>query len=632
MIKSSLVQLDSWLDNRTGYKHYLNEALYENVPGGSRWRYVWGSTLVFTFSVQVITGLVLWMYYSPSAQTAWESVYYIQHEVDGGYWLRGIHHWTASAMVVLMVLHLWQVLIDGAYKAPREVNFWLGLILMQIVLGLALSGYLLPWDQKGYWATQVATKIMGITPLVGDQMQKLVVGGDEYGHHTLTRFFAAHAGIFPGLLVVFLSLHLYVFRRHGLHAEDAKTENDEPFWPGQVLKDAVACLATLAVILIIVALKGAEFTAPADPANEYSAARPEWYFLYLFEFLKYFPGEQEVIGAIVIPGAVMGFLFLMPLIGGKSLGHRLNIAVLVGISLGAGFLTFRAWQKDSADLTYNNAVWEAHQYSMIAQNAAAHGIPPEGAARMMREHPKSKAFRQLTQSCLGCHAYTDRNGHGNQPETRTAPDLYGFGTQAWARGLLDAKQVDTDRYFGGTAMKEGDMVSFVKDDLAALLEDGTLTLESLDQIAAALAAEAQPSDEANEAVTAGRKLINDHCIDCHKFRDEGDLGAAPDLTGWGSREWIIGMVSDPNAERFYEVAEEQKMPAYHADSSEPLMSPELIGLIADYLHGQWPEEPFAYRERLEQERIAQQAAKKSPAEKSNAKADEPAKTSQEPVK
>ena len=126
-------------------------------PGGSRWRYVWGSTLVFTFFVQVVTGLFLWMAYSPSAHTAWESVFHIQYQMQGGWLLRGLHHFTAQAMVVLLVLHLMQVVIDGAYRAPREVNFWLGLILMQIVLGLSLTGYLLPWDQKGYWATRVAT-------------------------------------------------------------------------------------------------------------------------------------------------------------------------------------------------------------------------------------------------------------------------------------------------------------------------------------------------------------------------------------------------------------------------------------------------------------------------------------------
>ena len=186
-----------WADQRTGYKKLVHETLYENVPGGARWRYVWGSTLAFCFSIQVITGLALWVAYSASSQTAWESVYYIQHEMWGGWFLRGLHHYTAHAMTVLLVFHLMQVVIDGAYKAPREINFWSGVVLLLLVLALSLTGYLLPWDQKGFWATKVATSIAAITPFIGPELQKLVVGGSDYGHHTLTRFFALHAGIIP---------------------------------------------------------------------------------------------------------------------------------------------------------------------------------------------------------------------------------------------------------------------------------------------------------------------------------------------------------------------------------------------------------------------------------------------------
>src|SRR4051812_19426631 len=117
--------LINWLDDRTGIRDVMHEALYERVPGGARWRYVWGSTLVFTFAIQMITGFFLWMAYSPSTQTAWESVYYIQHVMQFGWLVRGLHHFTAQAMIVLMALHLMQVIIDGAYKAPREMNYWL---------------------------------------------------------------------------------------------------------------------------------------------------------------------------------------------------------------------------------------------------------------------------------------------------------------------------------------------------------------------------------------------------------------------------------------------------------------------------------------------------------------------------
>src|SRR3954463_13768472 len=230
----------------------MHEALYERIPGGARWRYVWGSTLVFAFFVQVVTGIFLWMMYSPSAQTAWESVYYIQTQTQGGWLLRGVHHFMSQAMVVLLAIHLLQVIVDGAYRAPREVNFWLGLVLMTIVLGLSLTGYLLPWDQKGYWATRVATNLLSIVPVVGKSLQQLVVGGPDYGHHTLTRFFALHAGVLPALLVVLVIAHIYLFRRHGLTAREPKRRPDCAFWPDQALKDAVACLAVLAAVLFLI--------------------------------------------------------------------------------------------------------------------------------------------------------------------------------------------------------------------------------------------------------------------------------------------------------------------------------------------------------------------------------------------
>src|SRR6185437_13974264 len=355
--------LANWLDDRTGYRDLIHATLYEHIPGGAKYRYVWGSTLVFAFTVQLITGVFLWMCYSPSGQTAWESVYYIQHEMQGGWLLRGIHHFMAQAMIVLLALHLMQVVIDGAYRAPREVNFWLGLILMQIVLGLSLTGYLLPWDQKGYWATRVATNLMGLVPVIGGDLQQLVVGGSDYGHYTLTRFFALHAGLLPALLIGFLVLHVAIFRRHGIHATNPTRRADTTFWPDQVLKDAVACLAVLAVVLFFI-LKpaifghepepgerlgdylGADLGAPADPSNQYAAARPEWYFLFLFQSLKYFEGDKEIIGALVIPGVVMAILFLMPIIGRWRVGHWLNILVVCSLLVLIELLTAEAWYDD----------------------------------------------------------------------------------------------------------------------------------------------------------------------------------------------------------------------------------------------------------------------------------------------
>ena len=663
--KGLLGQLADFFDDRTGYRAVMHEALYERVPGGARWRYVWGSTLVFAFMTQVITGLFLWASYSASAQTAWESVYYIQHEMTGGWLLRGIHHFMAQAMVVLLALHLLQVVIDGAYRAPREVNFWLGLVLMMLVLGMALTGYLLPWDQKGYWATIVATNLAGIVPGIGPSLQQLVIGGTEYGHHTLTRFFALHAGFLPGALIVMLVVHLALFRKHGLHAKQPITRPDAMFWPDQVLKDAVAMLAVMAVVLgviLVPALKamlagepidaghlGAELGAPADPSLPYAAARPEWYFLFLFQFLKVFEGwgaTGEFLGAIVVPGLIMGVMFLMPIIGRWNLGHRFNVAFTLGVVAGAGLLTALALNEDYYALWVDKAslaeaqklfdetegdeakltaalgndpakiaaakkqfhTLEKVRHSQAFLDAARQAkvdaaraielagrpekIPPAGMLELVRSDPKSQGPLLFAQHCASCHAHVDPQAEGAAAvfAKASAANLFAFGSAAWSRGLLDAARVASPEYFGNTAHKDGDMVTYVTDEMT---DADSWKPDQIAAVIAALAAEAgRPDPQATAAVVdAGRKLIadSDRCGGCHKYHDNDmDLGTAPDLTGWGSREWLVGIINDPTHERFYGDTND-RMPSFGKadEGAAPMLTSQQVEILADWLREQW---------------------------------------------
>ncbi|MCX7413165.1 MAG: cytochrome bc complex cytochrome b subunit [Planctomycetia bacterium] len=660
-----LGQLADFFDDRTGYRALVHEALYERVPGGARWRYVWGSTLVFAFLTQVITGLVLWSSYSASAQTAWESVYYIQHEMTGGWLLRGIHHVMAQAMVVLLALHLMQVVIDGAYRAPREVNFWLGLVLMMLVLGMALTGYLLPWDQKGYWATRVATNLAGLVPLVGPSLQQLVVGGPDYGHHTLTRFFALHAGFLPATLVIMLVVHLSLFRKHGLHAKQPITKPDAMFWPDQVLKDAVAMLAVMAVVLGVILMPalramldgrpivpgelGAELGAPADPSQPYAAARPEWYFLFLFQFLKVFEGwgaTGEFFGAIVVPGLTMAVMFLMPILGRWNLGHRFNVAFTLAILGGAGLLTALALNEDYcarwidpatfadvrelhektegdpakiaaalgndpgkiADFKKRHRKWDAYRHSQAFLDAAVQAkvdaersielagrpekIPPAGALELVRNDALSQGPKLFAQHCASCHAHVDPAAAGASAllAKASAANLFEFGKAAWMRGLLDPKQVAGPAYFGNTAHKEGDMVNFVTNDLT---DRDTWKPADIEAVIAAMAAEAGFADTQAppDLIEKGRTLIADgeRCGGCHKFGDNDmELGSAPDITGWGSKEWLVGILTDPTHERFYGDSND-RMPSFGKadEGAMPLLTSQQIGLIADWLRGEW---------------------------------------------
>ena len=304
--------------SRTGWRDLKQHILLEPVKGGSRWAAAFGSLLLFVFILQVVTGVLLTMNYAPSTTTAWQSVRFIQDEVPHGRFIRAMHHWGSSAMVILLLAHLLQVFIWGAYKRPRELTWMTGVLLLGATLGLAFTGYLLPWDEKAYWASKVGLSIAGTVPLIGESMRQVLQGGSSMGNLTLTRFFALHGFILPGAIIALLSVHLYLFRLHGVTTPWWENEADllreqEPFWPGQVWKDAVVAF----VFLFALAFWCRHFPAPlediANPAKPYEA-RPEWYFMFLFQILKYFHGPYEVVGTFVLPAVFFGILFFWPLI------------------------------------------------------------------------------------------------------------------------------------------------------------------------------------------------------------------------------------------------------------------------------------------------------------------------------
>lgn len=592
-------KLIDWIDNRTGIKKLINEGLYENVPGGARWRYVWGSTLTFTFFVQVITGLILWMAYSPSASSAWESVYYIQHEMWGGWLLRGIHHYTAQFMMLLLVFHLMQVVIDGAYKAPREFNFWSGIFLFMLVMGLSLTGYLLPWDQKGFWATKVATNIAAVTPFIGPEIQKLFIGGADYGHHTLTRFFALHAGILPGIIIGLIVGHIYLFRRHGVKAKKPYRKPDAPFWPDQVLCDVVACMAVLAaVVFLTVYTHGAELSAPANPAEEYSAARPEWYFMFLFELLKYFPASKdflglnyEVWGAMIIPGFFVALVIAMPFIGNWKLGHRFNLSLLA-VMIGFFFvLTWMGFSADGKNAEFARAKAQAEEQAhRVAELARMQGIPAT-ALRLLENDPLTQGPKLFAQHCASCHRYDGHDGLGRDvSDPSSAPDLAGFGSREWLTGFFEPQKILTAHYYGGTRFAErSKMVRFVERDVAEYDEEMKANLE---KVIIALSAESGLPSQADAdladatTIAEGKELIDSEdmrCTECHTFYFEDEDMASPDLTGYASREWIVGFISNPEHDRFYG-SRNDRMPAFGDDGT---LSADQIGLLADWIRGDW---------------------------------------------
>jgi quinol-cytochrome oxidoreductase complex cytochrome b subunit/cytochrome c len=301
---------------RTGWRQLKQLLFLEPLPGGARWTAAFGSLLLFAFVLQVLTGVLLALNYSPSTETAYPSVQYIQDEVPFGALVRALHHWGSSAMVVLLLVHLVQVFVWGAYKRPRELTWMVGVLLLVLTLGLAFTGYLLPWDQKAYWATRVGLGIASTTPGIGGDLRTLLQGGPEMGDQTLTRFFGLHGFVLPGLMVLLIVVHVYLFRVHGVtpswwQSAEQLRAREEPFWPQQAFMDAVFALVFLVGLGLWAYLRPAPLGEPADPSRLYEA-RPEWYFMFLFQLLRYFEGPDEVVGTFVLPTLLFLVLFFWP--------------------------------------------------------------------------------------------------------------------------------------------------------------------------------------------------------------------------------------------------------------------------------------------------------------------------------
>lgn len=573
-------RLGDWLDARTGHRHILHELLDEPVVGGARWAYVYGSALTLAFVVQAVTGLLLMTTYAPSAQTAWASVHYISYSLSGGWIIRGLHHFGAQAMVVVAVLHLGQVALFGAYKKPRELNWWFGLLLLGITLGFSLTGYLLPWDQKGYWATRVATNIAGTAPVVGAFLQALLQGGHSYGSLTLTRFYSAHVGLFPAALVLLLVAHIALFRKHGVTpAARADLTKVEAFYPKQVLYDLVAGLAVLAVLFALTVREhGAELDAPADPASDYPA-RPEWYFLFLFELLKYFPGPLEVVGAFVLPGLAAAYLFGLPFLDRApttALGPRARYVAPIFLGLAAaGALTYLSSSSDARDPGFLASRKRADARAAIAVNLAKAGIPPEGPLQMLRDDPQIRGEDLFAKHCAGCHVLGDLGSK----DKATAPTLDGWGTPAWVLAMIH--DPDDRSRFGNTPYK-GQMPSVDTPPKGRKPDDPPFTPMSrldMEAVAAFLASQepAVPPSGDEAARKRGEGIVGDRCTACHMYKGDGDLASselAPELAGYASIAWVKAQVTNPATPATYrtkavdDATSKGHMPHFDAELTE----------------------------------------------------------------
>ena len=310
-----------WVESRLHLGPFIAALLHVRIPADAKTFYLGGITL-FLFGIQVVTGTLLALYYSPTPEAAYESVLSITSDVQFGWLIRSMHHWAANLMLVSLVLHLLRIFAQATYKYPREITWIVGGGLLLLTIGFGFTGYLLPWDQRAYWATVVGTEIAGDVPLIGSSLLLLLRGGAEVGEATLARFFGIHVLVLPLLLGGLVALHLLFVHQQGVanpkRAEPRPgrvtapqpPEKLKPFFPDYILDEVIAWYAVLAGLVVLASLFPAGLEPKADPLVTPEHIKPEWYFLAVYQLLKLVP---ETVG-VVAPVVLIAIIVLLPLL------------------------------------------------------------------------------------------------------------------------------------------------------------------------------------------------------------------------------------------------------------------------------------------------------------------------------
>ena len=313
-----MAKANGWWESRLGLKSALRESLDEEIPGGAKFTYALGSATILTFFTLAVTGIWELFYYVPSVSGAYDSVNYIRYTVPYGWLIHGLHFWAASAMVVLVLLHLVQAFIWGAFKKPRELTWVLGALLLIFTLGSVFSGGPLGWDEKGFWAANVGAGLAGSIPGIGTFLQGLIFGGQPIGQSTLSRLFTFHIALFPILILGLFALHMIAFRKGGAAGSIKESTKVGKFWPEQVLMDLLVFSGILAVLVWLSATAMPLVSGPGDPVDPTYVARPDWPFLWLFQMLKYLSGSLEWLGFVLVPLVGILLLFAVPWLDRKE--------------------------------------------------------------------------------------------------------------------------------------------------------------------------------------------------------------------------------------------------------------------------------------------------------------------------
>lgn len=402
-------RIGRWINDRWPLDALIRWSLEEEISGGTSYAYVFGSCVFIVFLLQAITGVWQLLYFVPVIDRAYSSLNYLRIEVPLGWLIHGLHYWGASAMIILVGIHISQVYIWGAYKHPRQLTWLIGVVQLILILALGFTGPILPWDERGYWEAEVGASLAGTVPVLETLARNLLLGGSSLGQMTLSRFFFLHVAILPGMLMACIGLHLVAFRRFGISGpwNEAKRERISPFWPDQVFKDAVIITAIFIILVGLAAFFRAPFSGPLDIMETFYVPKPEWYFLFFYQTLKAFHGWLEPVGTIGVPLVLTLLFIFLPFID-RSLERnpaRRPTAMIVYCIFVAGVITM-------AIIGYYSKPVSIAEGTTGAKTGKAQTTPSTLQDPPAQVPTSVKRGAQLFNSlgCIACHTIQGRGG------------------------------------------------------------------------------------------------------------------------------------------------------------------------------------------------------------------------------
>jgi ubiquinol-cytochrome c reductase cytochrome b subunit len=429
-LKKRGLQLFRWVEIRSGMAGTVTGMAEHPTPvSAASWWYVFGSAAMMLLALQVMTGILLALVYSPSASNAWPSLQFINHNLPLGWFLRAMHGWGSDFMIAIVLIHLTQVFLFGAYKFPRELTWIVGVFLLLLTLGMAFTGQVLRFDQDAYWGLGIGASITGSIPVMGGPMVHLLLGGPIVGGATLSRFFTLHVFIIPGLLLSLVGLHLFLVLRLGINEWPmpgrivrkadyqrnyaALTKSTGvPFAPDAAWKDAVFAAAILLAVMACAFFLGPIGpSGTPDPTIIQTAPKPDLPFLWIFAILAYLPPEMETIVLLAVPPLLIGGLLLLPLIASEGEKHwsRRPVAVLmvtlIAVTLGifTRLGTYAPW----------SPVMDAWSSAPVPARYLEHRTPLERRGAMVFQEKQ----------CRNCHSLEKVGGQRGPALDRVAADM-----------------------------------------------------------------------------------------------------------------------------------------------------------------------------------------------------------------